>query len=64
MINIPVWEKAVLNLKEASEYSGIGINRLRRMPNEPNCDYVLFVGCKRMFKRQALLQFLERVYSI
>ena len=34
------------------------------MSNEPNCDYVLFVGNKRMLKRQALLKFLERVYSI
>lgn len=57
-------QKPLLTLREAAVYTGIGINRLRRMSNEPNCDYVLFVGSKRMFKHQALLQFLERVYSI
>ena len=34
------------------------------MSNERNCDYVLFVGRKRMFKREALLRFLEQSYSV
>ena len=57
-------QKPLLTLREAAVYTGSGINRLRRMSNEPNCDYVLYVGNKRMLKRQALLKFLERVYSI
>ena len=55
-------QKPLLTLREAAVYTGI--NRLRQMSNEPNCDYVLFVGNKRMLKRQALMKFLERVYSI
>lgn len=56
--------KPLLTLKEASQYTGIGINKLRDMSNERNCDYVLFVGRKRMFKRAALLRFLEKSYSV
>ena len=62
--NIPLDQKALLTLKEASVYTGIGINKLRGMSNERNCDYVLFVGRKRMFKREALLRFLEQSYSV
>ena len=53
--SIPLDAKPLLTLKEASIYTGIGINKLREMSNENSCDYVLFVGRKRMFKREALL---------
>ena len=56
---LPLEAKPLLTLKEASQYTGIGINKLRDMSNERNCNYVLFVGRKRMFKRVALLKFLE-----
>ena len=61
---IPLEAKPLLTLKEASQYTGIGINKLRDMSNERNCNYVLFVGRKRMFKRVALLKFLEEAYSV
>ena len=34
------------------------------MSNERNCNYVLFVGRKRMFKRETLLKFLAESYSV
>ena len=62
--SIPLDAKPLLTLKEASIYTGIGINKLREMSNENSCDYVLFVGRKRMFKREALLRFLKEAYSV
>ena len=62
--SIPLDAKPLLTLKEASIYTGIGIYKLREMSNESSCDYVLFVGRKRMFKREALLQFLKEAYSV
>ena len=62
--SIPLDAKPLLTLKETSIYTGIGINKLREMSNESSCDYVLFVGRKRMFKREALLQFLKEAYSV
>lgn len=63
MPNIPLSEKLNLTLKEASEYSGIGINRLREV-SENNKELVLFVGRKRLIKRKALEKYLEKSYSI
>ena len=61
---VPLEMKPLLTLKEASIYKGIGINKLRDMSNERNCNYVLFVGRKRMFKRESLLKFLADSYSV
>lgn len=63
MSNIPLSEKLNLTLKEASEYSGIGVNRLREI-SEDNKELVLFVGRKRLIKRKALEKYLEKSYSI
>lgn len=61
---VPLWERATLSLEEASAYTGIGVNKLRSMSDEKNCDYLLWVGNKRMLKRKKLDEFLERAYSI
>ena len=61
---VPIWEKAALTLEEAASYSGIGINKLREITNEQNCDFVLWVGSKRLLKRKGLDRYLEKAYSI
>ena len=61
---LPLDSKPLLTLREASTYIGIGINKLRDMSNERNCDFVLFMGRKRMFKGEALVKFLEKAYSV
>lgn len=43
---VPLWEKSNLTLKEAAEYTGIGINKLRDISNSDNCPFVLWVGGK------------------
>lgn len=47
---VPIWEKSNLTLEEATAYSGIGINIIRNLSMEKNCNFVLFVGTKRMIK--------------
>lgn len=49
---VPIYQKLNLTLKEAAEYSNIGINRLTRMVSEPDCPFALFVGSKKLIKRQ------------
>lgn len=51
---VPIWEKYCLTLDEAAAYFGIGINKLREMSDEPNCQFVIFNGSKRLIKRQKL----------
>ena len=62
--NVPVWERALLTLNEASEYTGIGINRLRRIAINSQNNLVIFIGTKRMFKRKRLDEYLDRTASV
>ena len=64
MKEVPIWEKTNLTLEEAAAYSGIGINKLREITNSDRCDFVLWVGTKRLIKRKQLDKFTEQCYSI
>ncbi len=61
---IPIWEKSNLTLKEAAEYFGIGINRLKEITNDDYCEFVLWVGSRRMIKRKIFEKYIEKLYSI
>lgn len=63
-LTVPIWHKANLTLEEAAAYSGIGINKLREITNEKNCQYVLFVGTKRLIKRRQFDEYIGKLYSI
>ena len=63
-VDIPVWERTLLTLNEASAYTGLGINRLRRIANSNENELVVWVGSKRMFKRRKLDEYLERAVSL
>lgn len=62
--DVPIWEKSNLTLEEAAAYFGIGINKLRELSDEKNCRFVLWCGSKRLIKRKALDEYLEKTYSI
>ena len=64
MKEVPIWEKSNLTLEEAAAYSGIGINKLRDLTSEQNCQFVLWVGSKRLIKRRLCDKFIEQEYSI
>ena len=56
--------KSNLNLEEAAAYSGIGINKLRDLTSDKNCQFVLWVGNKRLIKRRLFDQYIEQEFSI
>ena len=62
--DVRISEKPTLSVLEAAAYTGIGIQRLIRMSDTRDCEFVLFVGKKRMFKRKKLEEYLESLYSI
>ena len=64
MKEVPIWEKTNLTLEEAAAYSGIGINKLREITNNDRCDFVLWVGTKRLIKRKQLDKFTAQCYSL
>lgn len=61
---IPIWEKSNLTIEEAAVYSNIGINKLREITDQKDCEFVLWVGSKRLIKRKKLDEYLAEVYSI
>lgn len=61
---VPLWEKRNLTLEEASEYFGIGTSKIRELTNQESCDFVLWVGTKRLIKRVKFEQYLDTVKSI
>ena len=64
MKQIPIWQKVNLTIEEAAVYSGIGQNKLREITNDPRCDFVLWVGSKRLIKREQLVAYLKRVSAV
>ena len=49
---VPIHLKMILTIREAVEYSNIGINKIDSMLRMPNCPFVLFVGSKKLVKRK------------
>ena len=61
---VPIWEKSNLTIKEAAEYSGIGMNKLRELTDGEDCQFVLWIGTKRLIKRRKLDEYTNKAYSI
>ena len=49
--DIPIKDKLNLTIQEASAYSNIVINKIREMTDEPSCPFVLYIGKRKVIKR-------------
>lgn len=56
---VPIHLKMVLTIKEAAEYSNIGINKIDAMLKAPNCPFVLYIGTKKLVKRKEFEQYIS-----
>ena len=61
---IPTNLKLALTIREAAEYSNIGINKIDSMLRLPNCPFVLYVGTKKLVKRKEFEEFLSKMNNI
>lgn len=57
---VPIYRKTTLTIREAAEYSNIGINKIDSMLRTPNCPFVLYVGTKKLVKRKEFEEFLSQ----
>ena len=62
--DVPIWNKANLTIEEAAAYFGIGMNKLRELTEDENCKFALYIGSKRLIKRQMFEKYLEQAYSL
>ena len=63
-MHLPIDRKMLLSIREAAEYSNIGINKIDEMLKQPNCPFVLYVGTKKLVKRKAFEEFIESKVAI
>ncbi|MCC4500158.1 excisionase [Limosilactobacillus reuteri] len=61
---VPIWHKTNLTIDEAAAYSNIGLNKLRKLTDDEDCSFVLWVGNKRLIKRVLFDKYLSEIYSI
>ena len=61
---VPIPQKLTLKIREAAEYSNIGINKIDSMLRTPNCPFVLYVGAKKLVKRQEFEEFIRMQVAI
>lgn len=57
---VPIHLKMTLTIREAAEYSNIGINKIVSLLRVPNCPFVLYVGTKRLVKRKEFEEFISK----
>ena len=63
-MHLPIDRKMLLSIREAAEYSNIGINKIDEMLKQPNCPFVLFVGTKKFVKRKAFEAYIDGKVTI
>jgi len=61
---IPIWHKWLLTVEEASQYSGIGLHKIRELINADDCEFVMEKGSHKMVKRQKFEKFLDKAQII
>jgi len=59
MEKVPIHLKMVLTIKEAAEYSNIGINKIDTLLKQPNCPFVLYVGTRKLVKRKEFEDYIS-----
>lgn len=56
---VPIHLKMVLTIREAAEYSNIGINKIDSLLKAPNCPFVLYVGTRKLVKRKEFEEYIK-----
>lgn len=66
-VEVPIWERFLLTVKEASLYFNIGENKLHRLVNDymdSEYKFVVQNGNRAMIKREKFEKFLNETMSI
>ncbi len=61
---VEIKDKLILTIREAAIYSNIGINKIEDMVRQPNCPFVLYIGRKKLIKRNEFEKYLEKVIEL
>ena len=59
-MRLPIDRKMMLTIREAAEYSNIGINKIDSLLKQPNCPFVLYVGTRKLVKRREFEEYIRK----
>ena len=62
--NVPIQCKMTLTIREAAEYSNIGINKIDSLLKMPNCQLVFYIGTRKLVKRVEFEQYIRGIFAI
>ena len=62
-IAVPVSEKYMLTIKEASEYFSIGVKKMRRLAEENEGSFALYLGNHYLIVRAKFEDYIETLIS-
>ena len=57
-------KRGEIYLHDFGNNSGIGRAKLYEMTNREDCPFVLWIGNRRVIKRKAFDEYIEKVYSV
>lgn len=61
---VPIQNKLMLTIEEASQYSNIGQNKISELLKDPFCPFVLHIGRKKLVKRKEFEDFISKNIEI
>lgn len=62
--HVPIWHKMNLSVEEAAAYSGINKDKLYELTLKEDCPFVLWVGNRRLIKREVFKDYIKKTFSI
>lgn len=63
-VYVPIWEKFILTIREASLYFNIGQNKISELLDIPDCPFVLRRGTKKLVKREEFEKYIQKTDCI
>lgn len=58
-VDIDIQSKPFLTIEEAAIYFNVGETKLRELTSKPGLDYVIFIGQKRLIKKDKFFEFMN-----
>lgn len=58
---IPLKEKCMLTIREASAYFNLGVKKMRRLAEDNKGNFAVFVGNRYLIHRERFENYLERM---
>ena len=63
-VDAPFWEKKVLTVEEAAEYTGIGRTKIRQIIMRGDCPFAVTNGVQVCVIRDKFIDYLDKQFSI